>query len=78
MAVGVVLEQVDVAADALAGQPLLGVDDQVLEDPLAGPVVVDQLDQVVALGGGVLGVGADVEVDPGSVAQEDVATTDPR
>ena len=64
MAVGVVLEQVDVAADPLAGQPLLGVDDQVLEDAFAGPVVVDQLDQVVALGGRVLRVRADVEVDP--------------
>ena len=77
VAVGVVLEQVDVAADALAGQPLLGVDDQVLEDPLAGPVVVDQLDQVVALGGRVLRVRADVEIDPGSVAQEDVAAAAP-
>ena len=73
MAVGVVLEQVDVAADPLAGQPLLGVDDQVLQDPLAGPVVVDQLDQIVALSGRVLRMGADVEVDPRAVPQEDVA-----
>ena len=35
--VGVVLEQVDVAADALLGQPGLGVDHQVLQDPLARP-----------------------------------------
>ena len=54
--VGVVLEQVDVAADALVGQPLLGVDQQVFEHPLARAVVGDQLDQAVALGGGVLGV----------------------
>jgi hypothetical protein len=33
--VGVVLEQVDVAGDALFGQALLGVDQQALEDPLA-------------------------------------------
>jgi hypothetical protein len=54
--VGVVLEQEDVAADALVGQPALGVDQQVLEDPLARLVVRDQLNQVVALGGRVLGV----------------------
>ena len=59
------------------GQPLLGVDDQVLEDPFAGPVVVDQLHQVVALGGRVLRVRSDVEVDPRSVAQEDVAAPAP-
>ncbi len=41
--VGVVLEQVDVAADALVGQALLGVDQQVFEHPLAGAVVGDQL-----------------------------------
>ena len=60
--VGVVLEQIDVAADALVGQPLLGVDQQVLEHPLAGAVVGDQLREVVALGGGVLGVAAHVEI----------------
>ena len=62
MAVGVVLEQVDVALDPLGQQPLLGVDDQVLQDALPGPVVADQLDQVIALGGGVLGVRSDVEI----------------
>ena len=60
--VGVVLEQVDVAADALVGQPLLGVDQQVFEHPLPGAVVGDQLGQVVTLGGGVLGVAAHVEI----------------
>ena len=54
--VGVVLEQVDVAADALVGEPLLGVDQQVFQHPLACAVVGDQLDQAVAFGGGVLGV----------------------
>ena len=75
--VGVVLEQVDVAGDALVVQPLLGVDEQALEDPLPRLVVGDQLDDVVALGGGVLGVAADVEVEPGAVAQEDVAAAAP-
>ena len=41
--VGVVLEQVDVAADALVDQPPLGVDQEVFEDPLAGLVVRDEL-----------------------------------
>ena len=76
--VGVVLEQVDVAADALLGEPLLGVDQQLLENPLARPVVVDQLDEVVALGGGVLGVRADVQVQAGTVAEEDVGAPAPR
>ena len=76
--VGVVLEQVDVAADALVGQPLLGVDEQVLEDPLTRAVVGDQLDEVVALGGGVLGVAAHVQVQPRAVAQEYVRAAAPR
>ena len=75
--VGVVLEQVDVAADALVDQPALGVDEQVLEDPLTRLVVRDELRQRVALGGGVLGVAADVEVEPGAVAQEHVRRATP-
>jgi len=54
--VGVVLEEVDVAADALVGQPLLRIDQQVLEDAFARAVMSDQLNQAVALGGCVLGV----------------------
>ena len=76
--VGVVLEQVDVAADALVDEPALGVDEQVLEDPLAGLVVRDQLAQRVALGRRVLGVAADVQVEPGPVAQEHVRRAAPR
>ena len=76
--VGVVLEQVDVAADALVHQPPLGVHQQVLEDPLTGLVVRDQLAQRVALGGGVLRVAAHVQVEPGPVAQEDVGRAPPR
>ena len=75
--VGVVLEQVDLAGDALVVQPLLGVEEQPLEDPLPRLVVGDQLDDVVALGRGVLRVAADVEVEPGAVAQEDVAAAAP-
>ena len=54
--VGVVLEQVDVAGDALLVQPLLGVDQQALEDPLARLVVHDEVGEVVALGRRVLRV----------------------
>ena len=60
--VGVVLEQVDVAGDALFVQAPLGVGEQPLQDPLAGLVVDDQLAHGVALGGGVLRVRADVQV----------------
>ena len=42
--VGVVLEQVDVPGDALFAQPLVGVDQQPLEDPLPRLVVRDQID----------------------------------
>ena len=70
--VGVVLEQVDVPGDALLVQPPLGVDQQAFEDPLARLVVRDELVDRVALGRRVLRVAADVEVEPGAVAQEDV------
>ncbi len=76
--VGVVLEQIDVAADALVREPLLGVDQQILEDAFAGPVVGDQLDQAVALGCRVLGVGPDVEVETRAIAEEHVGATPPR
>ena len=39
-----------------------------------GLVVGHELMVVVALRGGVLGVGSDVEIQPGTVAQEDVGT----
>src|SRR5581483_6419386 len=76
--VGVVLEQVDVAAYALVGEALLGVDQQVFQDAFAGTVVGDQLDQAVALGGRVLRVTADIEVTPRAVAKEHVAAAAPR
>ena len=75
--VGVVLEQVDIAADALVGKPLFGVDQEVFQDPLAGPVVGDELNQVVALCGGVLGVTPDVQIQAGPIAQEHVRTATP-
>ncbi len=58
-------------------QPPLGVHQEALEDALARLVVRHQLGDVVALGGGVLGVGAHVEVQAGTVAQEHVAAAAP-
>ena len=78
MTVGVVFEQVDVAGDALTGQPVFGVDDEILENPLSGAVVVDELDEIVALSGCVLRMGTDVEVNPGPVAQKYIAASPPR
>ncbi len=75
--VGVVLEQVDVPADALLAQPGLGTLHQRREDPLPRLVVGHQLGDVVALGGGVLGVAAHVEVEPGPVLQEHVGRASP-
>jgi len=75
--VRVVLEQVDLAGDALVVQAFLRVDEQPLEDALAGPVVHDHVRHRVALGRGVLGVGAHVEVEPGAVAEEDIAGSSP-
>ena len=75
--VGVVLEQVDDAADALLPQPLLGRRQQLLEDPLAGLVVHDEVVDRVALGRGVLGVGADVEVQAGAVLRGTRWSCDP-
>ena len=75
--VGVVLEQVDRAADRLLGEALLGRLDEALEDPLARLVVDDQLVQRVALGCGVLRVRPDVEVQPSAVLQEHVGAATP-
>jgi hypothetical protein len=75
--VGVVLEQVDLAGDALVVEALFGIEEQPLEDPLPRLVVGDQLGHVVTLRRGVLRVAAHVEVEPGAVAQEDIAAPPP-
>ena len=75
--VGVVLEQVDLAADAFLAEPLLGAADEALEVPLPRLVVHDEIGDGVALGRGVLGVAADVEVEAGAVLEEDVARPAP-
>ena len=48
-------------------QALLGLMQELLDDALARLVVDDEVGDVVALGRGVLGVEADVEVEAGAV-----------
>ena len=76
--VRVVLEEVDLAADALLAQARLGAGDELGQDPLPRLVVDDDVADAVALGRGVLGVAADVEVEAGAVLQEDVGRAAPR
>src|SRR6202034_4283340 len=76
--VRVVLEEVDLAADPFLPQPRLCPGDQLGEDPLPRLVVHDDVADLVALGRGVLGVAADIEVEAGAVLQEDVWPTPPR
>ncbi len=70
--VGVVLEQVDLTADSLFLEPLLGGVQQSLEDSLPRLVVGHHVVEVVAFGGGVLGMAAHVEIQPGAVLQKHV------
>ncbi len=77
--VGVVLEQVDVATDALVGQPLFGVDQKVLQHALTCAVMGDELNEAVTLGRRVLRVRPPhVEVETGAVAEEHVGASAPR
>src|ERR1700730_613084 len=75
--VGVVLEQVDIAANPFLAQPALGVDQQFFKYPLARLVAGDQVEHAVALRGRVLGMAAHVEIEARAVAQEDVAASSP-
>ena len=76
-AVGVVLEQVDVARDALLVQAELGGRQQVLQDALPRLVVGHHLADVVAFGRRVLGVRAHVEVEARAVLEEHVRGAPP-
>src|SRR5207253_2062991 len=75
--VGVVLEEVDDTADALFAQSLLRARQQALEDALPRLVVAHEVVDGIAFGSGVLGVAADVEVQAGTVLEEDVARPTP-
>src|SRR5262245_58250346 len=70
--VGVVLEKEDVPGDAILTQPLLRLMEEILHDPLPRLVVDDEIGDIVALGSGILGMEACVEVEPRPVLQEDV------
>ena len=76
--VGVVLEQVDVAVHAFVAEALLGTGEELFKDPLPCLVVHDEFTHAVTFGRGVLGVAADVEVEPRPVRKEDVAAATPR
>src|SRR5690606_10048605 len=75
--VGVVLEEVDLASDALFLEALLGRVDQALENPLPRLVVCHHVDQRIALRSRVLGVAADVEVEASAVLEEHIRRTAP-
>ena len=77
-AVGVVLEEEHLAADALFTKALLGALHEPFEDALPRLVVDDDVVDRVALGRRVLGVAADVEVEARAVLEEDVAGAAPR
>ena len=51
---------------------LFGVDQKILEYQLTGAIVVDQLDEAVALGRRVLGVRPHIEVEARAVLQEHI------
>ena len=63
---------------AFVTEALLGASEELFEDPLPCLVVHDELTHAVAFGRGVLGVAADVEVEPSPVGEEDVAAAAPR
>src|SRR5215831_6444469 len=70
--VGVVLEEENVPRDAVLAQPLLRLVEEILHDALPRLVVDDEVGDIVALGSGVLGMEARVEIEPRPVLQEDV------
>ncbi len=65
--VSVVLEQIDVTADAFFEQLRLGELDQVLENCFASFVLGNDVTKQVTFGGGVLGMAADVQVQTAAV-----------
>ena len=75
--VGVVLEQVDRAANVLFGETFLGVMLELFEYALTGAVVNHDIVQRIAFRGRIFGMGAHVQIEPGSVVQEHVRTAAP-
>ncbi len=68
-------------AAAVAGcgaAPALCVDEQAFKGALAGFVMNHEVDDVVAFRRRILGVTADIEIQAGAVAEEDIARAAPR
>ena len=76
-AVGVVLEDEDLPTNPLLLEPLLGPLYEPFEDSLSRLVVGDDIFDVVAFRSGELRMRADIEVEAGSVLQEDVGGPSP-
>ncbi len=67
--VGVVLEDIELAVDAVLPEFLLGGQEQLFHDPLAGLLVTDHVAGIGALGRGVFGVGA-IHVQTAAVTED--------
>ena len=77
MGIGVVLEQIELAVDVLVRQAPGRAVGQPQEDALSGPIVRDEFGEVVTLGRRVFGMGAHIQIDPGAVAEKDIARAAP-
>ena len=77
LGVRVVLHEVGAAVVAVGLERGLRTGEQIREDRIAGGVLRDEVVQPVAFGRRVLRVGADVEVEPRPVRQEDVGGATP-
>ena len=71
-AVGVVLEDEDLAPDPFLFEPFLRTPHQALEDPLPRLVMGDDVLERVALRSGELRMRSDVQIEPGAILQKHV------
>jgi len=70
--IGVVFEKVNIAVDPLIGETLLCRREQLFENALPRLVVHHNIVDRVALGSCILGMGANVEIQPSAVLEKDV------
>lgn len=68
----IVLEYEDVAGKPFFTQAFLGDGEATFQNALAGFVVNDEVDEVIALGSGVFRMAAGVLVKPGSISQKGI------
>ena len=73
----VVLEQIDIPVHALVVKSLLCLDYKPLKDSLSGPIVSDQVRDVVAFRGGVFRMASNIQVQPRTVGEKHIATSTP-